>query len=211
VYGAPGTLTFYYAPTWAVAFGLVSWLPPTLLHLSLATLALLSLRYMFGSWRRVGYVAWFPLVAFELAAGQVNLLVAAAIVAGIRRDVPLAIAGVFAKMGPALALDPRDWRRALVWTGVGVALTLPWLSLWPDWVATLVGTAQEPTLGPQLPVSYPVRLVAAAVLLVAIRRPWARALAGALAVPAFYWISLLLLLAPIAARRGERTEQPEVV
>lgn len=43
------------------------------------------------------------------------------------------------------------------------------------------------------------RLVAAAVLLLVVRRPWARVLAAILATPALYWASGVLLFALLPA------------
>ena len=51
-------------------------------------------------------------------------------------------------------------------------------------------------VGPQVPVPFVVRLAVALPLLVA-RRPWAVALAATLALPAFYWESLVVLVAPL--------------
>ena len=51
---------------------------------------------------RFGFILWFPLIPFEFAAGQLNLLIAAAIVVAQRGVTwPLAIVS-FAKVWPAL-------------------------------------------------------------------------------------------------------------
>jgi hypothetical protein len=213
-YNAP-TLTdsFWYAPPVAVIFGLLSWMPVVLQHWLYTILKILSLRLIAGSWLGAGIACWFPLVAFELGGGNFNLLIAAGIVAAIGRRPELATLGAFAKFGPGLAIDPRDWRRTLAVGLVLVAITLPWLELWPAWATHLIGNLGTP-LGPQIPVSFPVRLVAAIAILVAFRTTWARALAATIAIPAFYWGSLVVLIAPVAIlvreRRIRGLRRPEV-
>jgi hypothetical protein len=197
-YNAPVvTDSFWYAPPLAVIFGLLSWMPVVLQHWLFTVLKILSLRVIGGSWVGAGIACWFPLVAFELGGGNFNLLIAAAIVAAVHRRPDLAVLGAFAKFGPGLAIDPRDWRRVAVVSLAMVAITLPWLRLWPEWATHLVANIGTP-LGPQIPISFPVRLVAGLAILLAFRTTWARALAATIAIPAFYWGSLVVLIAPVA-------------
>ena len=138
-------------------------------------------------------------------------MIAAGIVAAIHRRPELAVIGAFAKLAPGLALDPRDWRRVLVTGALAVAITLPWLHLWPEWIAQLLLFAGLP-LGPQVPIPFPVRLVAALAILLAFRTPWARALAATIAIPAFYWGSLVVLIAPVAILiREARLRRPRLI
>ena len=197
-YNAPVlTDSFWYAPPIAVLFAAVSWLPLLAQHALFTVLRVLSLRVIAGSWLGAGIACWFPLVAFELGGGNFNLLIAAAIVAAVGRRPELATLGAFAKFGPALAIDPRDWRRVAVVALALVAITLPWLHLWPEYAGHLVGNLSS-QLGPQVPVPFGIRLAFALGLLVVVRRAWARALAATLAIPAFYWGSLVVLIAPVA-------------
>ncbi len=76
------------------------------------------------------------------------------------------------------------------------AITIPWLGLWPVWVEHLAAAYGQP-LGPQIPIPFAIRAVVATVLLL-VFRPWSRALAAFVAIPAMYWSSLVVLLAPIA-------------
>lgn len=191
------TDSFWYAPPVAVLFGLTSWLPVVAQHWLFTVLKVLSLRVIGGSWVGAGIACWFPLVAFELGGGNFNLLIAAAIILAVNRRPEAAVLGALAKFGPGLAIDLRDWRRALVVLAVFVALTIPWLHLWPEWVAHLIANIGFP-LGPQIPISFPVRAVAALAILVAFRTRWARAVAATIAIPAFYWGSLVVLIAPLA-------------
>ena len=201
----PLTDSFWYAPPWAVAFALISWLPTWVLHLILIVVKVAALRLIAGSWLGAGIAGWFPLVAFDLASGSFNLLMAAAIVEAVRGRPRLAVVAALAKLGPLLAVDPRQWRTVAVGALVAIVVTLPWLSLWPAWIGQLAGNIGT-ALGPEIPIPFPVRWVLAAGLLL-VRRPWARALAATIAIPAFYWGSLVILIAPVAvflrARIGE--------
>lgn len=200
---------FFWAPPWAVIYAAVSWLPWQAVYIATFVAEVGALRVMCGSWRRVGYAAWFPLIPFELVSGNINLLIAAAIVSAQRGKAgPLAWAAL-AKLAPAFALPPRDWRPFALMLVAAVALTLPWPSLWPEWIATLLRALEHGGVGPMVPVPFGLRL-ALAVPLIALQRPWSRVLAGVLAVPGFYWQSLVLLLAPLMvwARRNETTRSP---
>ena len=205
-YNAPRlTDSFVYAPPLAVVFGLVSWLPIEAQHVLFVALRLLSLRVIAGSWIGAGIACWFPLVAFDLGGGNFNLLVAASIVAAVFGRPHIAVWGALAKFGPVLAIHLRDWRPALAVLLIAVAMTVPWLYLWPQWFGLLIADLGNPgQLGPQIPIPWVLRLVAAAALLFVVRSPWARALAATLAIPAFYWASLVVLLAPVAVLVRER-------
>jgi hypothetical protein len=200
---------FLYAPPWAVAFGAVSWLGAGAIHgiiLALDAVALWAIAG--GNPRRLGHLLWFPLIAFEIAAGQLNLLVAAAIVVAQRGTTwPLA-AMTLAKVFPALALPPRHWRRFAVELLAISLVTLPWLYLWPQWVATLVEIGTNPR-GPVVPVPWIARAVIAGLLLLA-RRAWCRALAAAIVSPTLYWGQLVIFAAPLVLwlDRRELDERP---
>jgi hypothetical protein len=189
--------TFFYAPPWAVAFGAVSWLPTWLWGLAIVAAETAALRYVAGSWRRFGWFCLWPFVAWELPSGNVNLIIAAALVAAVRGEPRPAVLMALAKLSPALAIRPRDWRKALAALALAGAVTLPWLWLWPAYVGHLVASLGGPLPGPQVPIAFPVRLAAAGLLLM-LRRPWAVALAAVIATPAFYFGSLVLLVAPAA-------------
>jgi hypothetical protein len=195
--------SFVYAPPLAVLFATISWLPVVAQHFLFLALRIAALRVIAGSWVGAGIACWFPLVAFELGGGNFNLVIAAGIVAAIQRRPELAVIGAFAKLSPALALDPRDWRRIVLTGAIAVAITVPWLHLWPEWIGQLLLFAGLP-LGPQIPIPFPVRFVAALAILVALRSTWARALAATIAIPAFYWGSLVVLIAPVAIVIRER-------
>lgn len=185
----PGSyLEFLYAPPLAVLAAPFSLLPLGLVTAALFGAQVLALRYVAGSWRAAGLVSWLPFVPRELVTGNVDLLMAAVLLAGIRGRAGWAV-GLFslAKFSPALVLSRRTLRDAALTALLLIALSLPWWHLWPEWIATL-GTAGGQTWLPIAP-----RLVIAAGLL-ALRRPWATALAAGIATPAFHEHSFVLLL-----------------
>jgi hypothetical protein len=192
--GQPG---FFYGPPWAVAFAALSWLGPAAIHAVVLALDVVALWVIGGAdWRRVGWILWIPLIPFEIAAGQLNLPVAAAIVLAQRGTTwPLAAMSL-AKVWPVLALPPRYWRRFLVAAAVFALVSLPWLSLWPGWIETLLSRLPHP-LGPVVPVPFLVR-APMAVVLVVIQRSWSRALAAVIASPDLYWGQLVVLVAPLS-------------
>jgi hypothetical protein len=194
---------FFWAPPWAVFFGAVSWLPWQVVYLAIFAGEVAALRIMFGSWRRVGYVLWVPLMPFELASGNINLIIAATIVVAQRgRTGPLALSAL-AKISPAFALPPRDGRAFAIVFAAACAITLPWLYLWPEWIAALDRALSHGGVGPQIGIPFAVRLVAA-IPLIALQRPWSRALGAVIAIPGFYYVSLVLLTAPLAVALASR-------
>jgi hypothetical protein len=196
VYGAwTGThnyLMFLWAPPWVVIYAVVSLVPLDAYAAGLLVLNVLALRYLMGSWLATGLLGWHPVVFDNLAIGNIDLLTAAVILATVR-GVPGSGAGAvmlsFAKFSPALALSRRTLRAAVIGGVVGLAITLPWLSLWPEWV--LMVTALQDSSFVVVPILPRIPFV---LLLIAIRRPWAQAAAAGLATPAFYFHSLVLLL-----------------
>jgi hypothetical protein len=193
--GVVGTfLSIVYAPPWAVLYAPLSLLPLDVVVAAQFVAQIAALRYVMGSWRAAGLVAWLPIVPRELVTGNVDLLMAAAIYAGVR-GVRLSGAAVavfaVAKFSPVLALarSPREWRPFAVTMAVLVAITLPWAFLWPQWVGIMLASTAAPLESVPLLPRIPVVLA-----LLAVRRPWSVAAAAALATPAFYFHSGVLLL-----------------
>jgi hypothetical protein len=196
-YYLPGNpVPYFYAPPWAVLFAALSYLPPVGAYVVVVTAEIAALRYMAGDWRRFCYLLWFPLLPFEVLGGAINLILAASIVAAIRGNAWLATLGILAKLSPAFAVDVRQWRRYVLPVAIAVAITVPWFWLWSVWIQSLLTALNGPPLGPYVPVPFGIRLVLA-VALAATRRPAAMALAAAIATPAFYFVSIVLLIAPL--------------
>ena len=98
---------------------------------------------------------------------------------------PLALAAL-TKLGPVFALPLREVRSFAIWLVVALAITIPWLALWPQWLAFLLSAP----LAGAWPVIVPlvIRAPIAAVLL-ATRRNGARMLAACLLTPGFYIVT----------------------
>jgi hypothetical protein len=199
--GVAQGLAFLYSPIWAVLFATISWLPGWLLQVAIMALDIAALRYVLRSWVWVGIVAWYPLVWFEISSGNIDLLIAAAIVMAWRHSaVPLAFVS-FAKVSPALALDLKRWREFAITAVVLLAITLPWAGLWVEYVQFL---ARQPSVtGTVIAIPWWVRLPFALLLLIP-RRPWTSALAAIVAVPTLYWYTSVMLIAPLRLYLDER-------
>ena len=190
-------LPFFYAPPVVIIFAALSWLPTPVLFTGILLADVAALRYMARGWLRVGYLLWYVVLPFEFAAGQLNIVMAAVLVAAVRKSrTSLPALFSLAKISPVLAVNPAKWRSFLVWTLLFVALTLPWWWLWPQWLDQLARGWRSP-VGPQIPIPFLIRLPVG-LLLVATRTRLGRVTGAAFATPAFYWGSLALLLAPMA-------------
>ncbi len=192
--GVAQTLAFLYPPVWAVLFATVSWLPGWLLQAAIMAVDVAALRYATGSWRAVGLLGWFPMTWFGLVSGNLDILIAAAMVMAWRHSaVPLAFVAA-AKLSPAFALDLRRWREFVITGIVLVVITLPWFGLWFEYAGFL---ARQPVVaGTMIAIPWYVRLPFALLLLLP-RRSWTSALAAFVAVPNMYLYTSLWLIAPI--------------
>lgn len=194
--GNPYASGFVYSPPIALVFAAISWMPIPVVSALVLGAEILALRYIVGSWLGVGLAGWFPLLAFELPLGNLNLVLGACIVAAVRGHGWAGITGGLIKLSPVLAI--RDWRGAAWGLVIALLVTLPWLIFWPGWIRNLLAALPAGGVGgPMIPVLFAVRAVIAVGLLI-IRRPWATALACVLAIPAFHYQTLLLLIVPIA-------------
>ena len=189
---------YFYAPPWTVVLAALSRLPATLEWFLFDAANVAAIWYVAdGKWRRIGYLLWMPTIGSEMVLGNVNLLMAAAIVAAVREGrTVLPAAMTFAKFSPVVAVDPRKWRPFLICIAVGFAITVPWLWLWPDWVAQMIRALNNP-VGDLIPVPFLVRLPIA-LALVATRTRVGRAVGATLAIPGLYRLSLGTLIAAIS-------------
>lgn len=203
---------FPYAPPWAVVAAGLTFLPPLLVQAALIVLDLLAIRYVAGSWRGVGWVLLWPLTVFVISAGNIDLLIGASIVLAWSRPVspgqaaPLTLMA-FAKLAPALALPPARWREVALTALLCLAVTLPVLGLWPEWLAYLVRQPASIAISLPLPPWYwrlPVALALAALGSFILRRPWVSALAVVVAMPSLYLSTSVILIAPLRLWLDER-------
>jgi hypothetical protein len=201
-YATNPVLTFYYAPPWALIFGATTWLPQPVLIGLIFAIELASLRFIAGSWQRVGYFGLIPITGGELAASQFNLLVAAGIAMAMLGDGRLAVLTALAKLSPALAI--REWRRSIVVLAVLVAVTIPVAAWWADWIRSLQYASSQ-DYGFPVPVVWRWALAGLLILRFPRSRPIG-GLAAAIAIPGLYSYSLVLLypLAVYVADRGRR-------
>ena len=86
------------------------------------------------------------------------------------------------------------------------AIALPWPYLYRDWIEALLGNIEDPIVLGLVPVPFIVRLPIALVL-IAIQRPWTRALGAMLASPNLYWGQLVIVIAPLSLWIQERAER----
>jgi hypothetical protein len=185
---------FSYAPPWAVLFGALSWVPDMVMQVGMMALGLLAIRYVAGSWLWSGLVFWYPVSVMVLHSGNIEFLIAAAIVLAVRGHAgPLAFTAL-AKIAPILAVPRAGWREAALVIGVALLVTLPWLHLWPEWIEYLL---RQPTtiyihIGPPWYVRLPFALA-----LLLVRRPWTSALAVVVAMPSLWLGTLVILTAAI--------------
>jgi hypothetical protein len=185
--------TFSYAPPWAVVFAALSWIPDTPLFLAIMAGSLLALRYVAGSWLWCGLVLLYPVSAMVIWAGNIEYFIAAALVLAARGHAgPLAFTAL-AKISPILGVPRAGWREAALVIGLAVAITLPWLHLWPEWLDYLL--RQPATIAIHIGPPWYVRLPFALALLL-LRRPWAAALAVIVAMPSL-WLGTLVILSAV--------------
>ena len=193
---------FLWSPAAAYAFLPLTWLPepgPILafLAIDLAALAVLGRR-----WALILLVA-FPPVLLELENGNIHLLLALAIWAGLRWPAAWAFV-LLTKVTPGIGLiwfaARREWRNLAVAIGLTAAIAAVSFvltpGLWFDWIQYLQHASAAPpaTILPPLLVRLP---IAAAVAWYAGRtdRAWLIPVAALIAMPSIWIQSLAMLTA----------------
>jgi hypothetical protein len=194
-HGNVGDLGFFaYAPPVALVLAPFTALPWPLFAtgwyaLLVATLAWLGRRQML-------VLLAFPPVALDLYHGNIHLLLAAAVVLGLRFPAAWSLV-LLTKVTPGIGLlwfaARREWRSlaiALGATALIAAVTLAFLpGQWLGWLRMLIDSAGTPPPWPALPIPLWLRLpVAAGVVVWGARRDarWTVPLAAALALPALW-------------------------
>lgn len=208
---------FTYSPPMAALASLASLLPWRT-FLVVWTVLLLAAAVWLGG-RRALWVLAFPPVAIELYYGNINLLLAVALVVGMTR--PWAWSFVLLTkptcgVGLLWFAARGEWRRLAIALGttlavvVASALVMP--GVWQDWVALLLASAQQPPADTWLPIPIWMRLPAAGALVwwgARTDRPWTVPAAVTLALPVIWFAGLVILVAalriqdrPVAAARS---------
>ena len=209
---------FRYAPPIAFVFGPLAALPWWLFLWLWEALMLGLIAWLGGRWALV--LLALPPVALELYHGNVHLLIAAAIVLGLRYPAAWSFV-LLTKVTPGVGLlwfaVRREWRAlaiALGATAIIVAATLVVApDYWREWVDSLVSNLNEPqwfSVPPPAPIRLP---VATAIVIWGARtdRPWTVAVAATLGLPIIWPHGLCVLAAAIPfLRRGDRAAiQPD--
>ena len=216
-HGNVGDLGFFaYAPPIALVLAPFTLLPWPVFAtgwyvLLVSTLAWLGKRQML-------VLLAFPPVALDLYHGNIHLLLAAAVVLGMRYPAAWAFV-LLTKVTPGIGLlwfaARREWRAlavALGATALIVALTAAFLpAQWLGWLEMLRDSAGTPPPWPALPIPLWLRLPVAALIVVwGARRDarWTVPVAAALALPALWPGGLALLAAcwPLRQSRSSRTQ-----
>ena len=210
-----GLGAFHYSPAIAQVFALFHGLPWFVFLFGYEALLVGTVIWL--GWRWTPLLFAFPPLILELYAGNINLLLAAAVALGLRH--PAAWAFVFlTKVTPGIAViwfaARREWRKlgiALGATAAIVAVSFALApSLWTAWF-TVLTTLQGQAEG-ELPIPLLVRLpVAAAVVWwgAVTDRRWAVPVAATIATPVL-WIGwpawLVVLFGALPLLRDEASE-----
>jgi hypothetical protein len=159
---------------------------------------------------------FLPLVLLalpEIWGGNITILLAAAVVVGLRHPAAWAFP-LLTKVTPGLGLVwhgvRREWSALVLALAVtvaiiaGTALLTP--GLWSDWFALLTSSTGSSTVPGSIPVPLMLRLpIAVLVMVIAARtdRAWLLPVGILLAMPVIWWGSLAILAAAVALKRDE--------
>jgi hypothetical protein len=213
--------SYLYSPAFALLIAPVSWLPWALFNAAWTTMNIAIVWALAGRWSLLALL--FLPIPMELVAGNVHLVYAAVAVFGLRYPV-LWVVPLITKVTPGIGLlwfaARREWRNLAIALGATAVLVAVSFVLTPDgwreWVALLLGSDAAPTETPGffIPIPLPVRLAAAAAIVVwgaLTDRSWVLPIAMTLALP-LLWLNGLATLAGLApaliARFGRRDELP---
>jgi hypothetical protein len=154
----------------------------------------------------------FPFVALELYHGNINILLAAAIVLGFRHPWTWAfvlLTKPTAGVGLLWFVVRGEWRS--LWIALGAA-AVPCLislavapSLWADWVDLLVQSATTTPLSSNVPIPLWIRLPVAALLVIwgaRTNRRWTVVVSSMLALPVLWFASGAMLIGIIPDLRA---------
>ena len=195
---------YFYSPAFAQVLAPFTLLPLTVFG-ALWKLALAGAVFIVARrWAVVAFV--IPFVAAEMFAGNVNLLIAAAIVLGFRWPGAWAVV-LLTKVSPGVGLVwfavRREWRSlaiALGTTALIAAVSFAMApSLWFDWLDVLTANVQTASSSDAISAGPVTLRVAVALVIVAwgawTNRRWTVPVAATIALPVIYVGGLSILLA----------------
>lgn len=211
-YRYPPPLAQLFVPLSRLAFPLVAGLWIGMLY---AVVLVLS-----GRWAPL--VLLFPPTLAELYLGNVNLLIALAIVVGFRWPAAWAVV-LLTKITPGIGLVwfgvRREWRNLLVALGATAAVAGVSFVLAPTWWAefrdamTVQAGAALDVPPAAIQISLPIRLVLAAVVVAfaaRTNRAWLVPVGATIAAPALWWNVLVILVACVPLAEGRGLTRPVV-
>ena len=197
---------YFYSPTFAQVLSPFTVLPLPVFGALWKLVLAAAVFYLARRWAVVAFIV--PFVAAEMFAGNVNLLIAAAIVLGFSWPGAWAFV-LLTKVSPGVGLVwfavRREWRSLAIALGSTAVITAASIALapglWRDWVSVLtanVQTASSSDAFPAGPVTLRVVIAAALVAWGAwTDRRWVVPVAATLALPVIYVGGLSVLLAAL--------------
>jgi hypothetical protein len=212
LYAVPvgGVDSFPYSPVLAQIIVPFTVLPWPFFAAAWAAFLFGVLVWLSGRWLPLAIVA--PPVAFELYAGNLHILIGAAIVLGWRHPAAWAYV-LLAKLTPGIGLlwflVRREWKHVFIALGATAAIAavsfLIGSNLWFEWGDYLT-TSSHPTQPTALPIPLALRILPAAALVVwgaRTNRAWTVPVAAMLALPVL-WVGSATMLLALLARPGTR-------
>ncbi len=201
---------FRYAPPVALVMAPLRSLPWEALVVLWLALQLAALWYIGGRWTLALIV--FPPVWLDLVYGNINIMLAAVIVAGFRYPALWSFA-LLTKVTPGVGLVwfavRREWRSLAIALGattaiIVVSMVIQGVGAWQDWLRFLAASMALPLPGDALPIPLLPRLVVA-MLIVGFAgltdRRWLVPLGVVLAMPTLWVIAFAPLVAIAGIRR----------
>ncbi|MBI3750227.1 MAG: DUF2029 domain-containing protein [Chloroflexi bacterium] len=196
---------FAYSPPLAVVFGLLGHIPEPVFLAAWLAINLAVLAWLARPWPPILAILAVP-IADELLSGQIELLLTAAIVLGLRRPalwaLPL-LAKATTGVGLAWFAMRREWGSlAVALAATALVVALSWLvepTWWPDWLAFVGRTPGNLAL--------PLRLAAALAFVVwgaRTDRRWTVVATATLALPVVYVHSLAMLVGVSYLKSNDR-------
>lgn len=206
------TTAFRYSPPVALVLAPLHALPWPVFVTGWTLLCLAALAFISGRWA-LALAALYP-VAMELSAGNVNLLIGAAVVAGFRWPAAWAFV-LLTKITPGVCLAwfvaRREWRSLAIAVGATAAISAAsWLvapAMWSQWVDALRSMVGLEPGGLHLPIPLPFRSAGALALVVwgaRTDRRWTVLVAATLAMPSIWFATLSPLAGLVRLGRPTR-------
>jgi len=205
---------FTYSPPIAAIASLAGILPWRV-FLTCWTVLLLAAAVWLGG-RRTPLVLAFPPVAIELYYGNINLLLAVAVVVGLTRPWAwtfVVLTKPTCGVGLLWFAARREWRNLAIALAATLAIVGASMTLlpgaWHDWFSLLMASAQHPPTDAWLPIPIWLRLPVAGALVwwgARTDRVWTVAVAVTIALPVVWFAGLAILVATLRTETRRSVE-----